>query len=159
MLWGGVATAPTDCWHKSASWVQVAFGSTNFAHIERSLSFDLASLSELPPAWGRMNFVPTTVVWLRVIALYWPCTSKTLSQSITPWSVQRSPDVCKSLLCFPGSFRIISSLPVLPSIPDFKIKMLAGCTGISHVCSFPLWQIGTTDANLLIFIYLFGRME
>jgi len=42
----------------------------------------------------------------------------------------------------------------------FENKMRAGCTEISHVCNFQLWQIGTVDASSSdLFIYLRGRRE
>lgn len=50
--------------------------------------------------------------------------------------------------------------PFFPFNSRFENKMRAGCTEISHVCNFQLWQIGTVDASSSdLFIYLRGRRE
>lgn len=50
--------------------------------------------------------------------------------------------------------------PFFPFNSRFENQMRAGCTELSHVCSFQLWQIGTVDASSSdLFIYLRGRRE
>lgn len=62
--------------------------------------------------------------------------------------------------CAPMALLFFFFPPFFPFNSRFENKMRAGCTEISHVCNFQLWQIGTVDASSSdLFIYLRGRRE
>lgn len=62
--------------------------------------------------------------------------------------------------CAPMALFFFLFFPFFPFNSRFENKMRAGCTEISHVCNFQLWQIGTVDASSSdLFIYLRARRE
>lgn len=64
------------------------------------------------------------------------------------------------LLVLPWPSFFFLFFPFFPFNSRFENKMRAGCTEISHVCNFQLWQIGTVDASSSdLFIYLRARRE